>query len=313
MSPLLHTIGEWVEELNLSVPFEAYRSLKGAAVLPVELLSKRNINFVSRSPDEFQLEYRLSKLFTKWEDKVDGPAPDRTGDAIKGWLEDNHRLVAFNQRLLNSSETLFHEHHERVKQEFTRLCNSFKLETVAKYFRHGPGRTSTRAGVKATKVAKFGGPFSISTRMYNYLIRELREEDDWWLYHTLRSDQVEIKDALILDTVPKTALVDRVVTYEADLDIYVQLGLHSWLVTRVLPRIGIYIDANSLPRTLVGPSGASGSQVSVAEHGTTAELHKKWTYDEQLATLDATSGSNNWSEVYVAYISSDVPDLSRFL
>mgnify|MGYP001086771655 CR=1 FL=1 len=313
MSPLLNAVGEWAELLDSDLATE-FVSLKGRNLLPSHFLQKRKIDFFNRNPNEFQLEYRLTKLFSKWEDKTEGDRPDTRAAAVTKWLDDNNRLTSWNQRLFRSTDPEFHDFHQGIQDRVTELCKQFCLSAVARYFRHGPGRTSTRAGVRATKVQKYVGPFSISSRMLRYLLSNLTEEDDWWLYHVIRSDQICISDVLIMDTVPKTALIDRVVTYEADLDMYVQLGFHGWLCTHVLPVLGIYIDSSSLPYDTYGPKEGSGVTTKVARHGTSAELHKKYTYYyDTKASLDAESGSNNWTSVYIQYYTEDLKPLQQFL
>lgn len=242
MSPLIQALYETAKEINSPVSHAFQNFLMTQD--PKDLKSIEVDPLAYNSADLFQYDYRLSKLLSK--NEFFPAVETRTRDTLVKMLEAEAHLRLYHRTVKRTEDPDFWDFRARVSLRMCKAVKDFEFRNVIKYATFGPGRTATRSSSNAIPVMKFTGPFSISQSLLGRLIQliengDFQYEDDPFLYAIIKRGDYLIKSSVLYDMVPKTFKVLRGVSYEPDLDVYIQLAINGWMVAEVLPKFGIYI------------------------------------------------------------------------
>jgi len=189
---------------------------------------------------------------------------DRRGRALESFINSELKCWFTNMRFDEEEKPEWVPRFERNLDLILGPCNSRALQKIEERSRFGPGASTGVRGVGSASSDKFDKPLHMTADLYPFFRSIIG--DLWWEHQTSCK---EIVPGNKFTTVPKNAKTDRGICVEPTLNMYVQLGLGSYLRSR-LKRFGIDLNTQLRNQELAARA-----------------------YDDGLATIDLSQASDS--------------------
>lgn len=248
---LLLQYQEWEEYLDLSIDPSMYEE-----------------------PRHFALDYLVTEIMRKNPDIPLGV--DRAQVALDSFKESEAQCARTNERLLKDPPSWLETTRQRISSIVGPLSHR-DLEKIQKRMRFGPGASTGVSGTGSSLSDKYDKPFHMTTGLLPYYKCLIGER--WWEHH--RRSKHEIVPGNKFTTVPKSAKTDRGICVEPTLNMYVQLGIGSFLRER-LKRFGVDLNSQDRNRHLAREA-----------------------YSKELCTIDLSAASDSVSRNLVLLLFSE--------
>jgi hypothetical protein len=215
---MLIRYGEWEQYLDLSIDPSHYVG-----------------------PGNFADNYLVTEILRK---SPSIPLPtDRREQALEAFWVSELCCFVTNQRLRSEPFSLEHALRREIAHVLGPLDRK-ALSSIDELMRHGPGATASLKGRGLVPSDKFDKQLSLTIDLYPYYKALLGEN-----WHDANRTPAKVVGGNKFTTVPKNARTDRGICAEPTLNMYVQLGIGSYLKRR-LKRFGIDLHDQTLNQRL---------------------------------------------------------------
>lgn len=221
-------------------------------------------NYLSTDSDKFRRDYAATKFFSKAKGLKTGVdlkevALDsaRTAEAI--CRETNLRVKSFrNGSVMNPVSSVWYRASQIIASILGPLPQRFPAVGWSS------GRTSSAYGDRLSSTHKFASQLDVTWSAQLHALRELRSSP-LWSASVLDADApcsilrsgLNIVRGNTMITVPKSAKTDRVICYEPHANIWLQLGVGSFIRHR-LKKFGVNLDDQSINQRKARRASATG-------------------------------------------------------
>jgi len=229
---------EWVQLVNLQIDPDHYETI-----------------------DSFRAAYAATKFLSKISDLKTGI--DKAGVAMEAAVK---------------AEVKCSETNSHLRSELRLCANTDRLQTILSVRAKvasilGPvpdllslpggwskGRTTSSSGLDLSPYKKYGSRLDVTASALRYAMRELRDSPMWGASAlnadgpvSVLKESFTITQGNVMLTVPKNAKTDRVICYEPQMNIWLQLKVGNYMRRRLL-RAGVDLDDQSINqrRALLG-------------------------------------------------------------
>ena len=237
-----------------------------AAIDPIDPSHYENV-------EEFADDYLLTKVLSKSPNLPLGV--DRKKVALDSFLESEEMCRLINIRFRDSSETSHptwvFELRTRVQSILGHLTRG-ALDEICSSFRHGPGATTSVKGVGSILPLKYDMRLDLTANLVPFYRAILGEP-----WANACGTQGIVPGSRFI-TVPKNAKTDRGICIEPGLNMYVQLGIGTYIRNR-LRRFGLNLNTQRRNQELASKA-----------------------YSLRLATIDLKGASDSISWAMVKYL-----------
>lgn len=154
---------------------------------------------------------------------------DRANAAYSTYLDAELKNEYTNQRLLSGAHPdWFHSFRKNVAKLLGPLSRT-ALDQITDRMRNGPGSSFSVGGVGSVLSDKFDLTVDLTANLYPF-VRSIMGEQ-WWSHHR---KSFAIVEGNRFTTVPKSSKTDRGICVEPLLNTFVQLGIGSFLKSRLM-------------------------------------------------------------------------------
>lgn len=238
---LLVKHGEWRQLIDLSIDPSAYED-----------------------PRDFARDYLITEILRKSPNLPLGI--DRRGRALDAFIDAELSCWFSNHRFNDDPHPSWVRRFVKVVAEILGPCSEEALTDVMSACRFGPGASTGVRGVGSVASDKYDKPLHMTASLIPFTRTILGER--WWEH---QSQPKIVVAGNKFTTVPKSAKTDRGICVEPTLNMYVQLGLGTYIRSR-LKRSGLNLGDQTLNQDLAASA-----------------------YDRGLATIDLAQASDSVS------------------
>jgi len=224
---LLIEDGQWEQLLNLKINASLYQD-----------------------PRTFAGDYLVSEVLSKSPNLPLGI--DRQGRALDAFYDAELSCWFSNNRFFEDPHPEWTWRFKKHVSTILGPLGSKEVSSIASRSHFGPGASTGVRGVGSVASDKFDKPLHMTRSLYPFFRSILGER--WWEH---QSQTQVIVEGNKFTTVPKNAKTDRGICVEPTLNMYVQLGLGSFIRSR-LARFGLNLNSQARNQELAGRAHISG-------------------------------------------------------